>query len=526
MVQITQSGALNTAALVVPDLYVQITSPQALSLNGVPSDLLGIVGTASWGPVDQPVLFGSLAGYNAAFGAVLVRGFDMGTPASCAIDQGASALVGVRVTDGTDTAANYAVLYSAVAGNYPLLLTAICTGSRGNQIAIVLAGGTSANSWKLTLQVPGMLPEVFDNIAGGGGPANLWSNMVLAVNVGTGPMRGPSQLCLATLGAGTAIAPAMIGNQSLMGGTDGVTGIASAALVGMDGLSRTGMFALRGQGCAVALLADCTDPTAWSAMSAFGLQEGIYMIACGASGDSIVSAIESKQSFGIDSYALKMMFGDWLYWYDSDNSQTRMVSPLGFVAGCLVNLSPEQSGLNKQLSGIIGSQKSGLSSSGQTTTYSSVELQALFSAGIDVICNPAPGGAYWAIRCGHNSSTNFVIASDAYTRMTNFIAQTLAAGMGRYVGSVINSTLLSNVRATLLGFLSNLVGQGILGSVDGSIPYAVVCGTTNNPAARTSLGYVQADVQIQYQGINEKFIVNLQGGQGVTITSSQTPSIR
>ena len=525
MVQITQSGALNTAALVVPDLYVQIATPQTLSLNGVPSDLLGIVGTATWGPVNQPVLFSSLASYRTIFGAIMVRAFDMGTPVSCAVDQGASAMVGVRVTDGTDTAANYALLYSSVGNNYPLLLTAIYTGSQGNQIALVLGVGTNANSWKLSLQVPGMLPEVFDNIDASSGPASFWTNLVAAVNVGTGPMRGPSQLCVATAGSGNSTPPSMVGNQSLMGGTDGVAGIASASLVGMDGLARSGMFALRGQGCAIALLSDCTDPTCWTPMSSFGLDEGIYMIACGPSGDTITNAIESKQGFGINSYGLKMMFGDWLFWYDTANSQTRLVSPLGFVAGCLASLSPEQSGLNKQLYGIIGSQKSGLAASGQKTTYSSVELQTLFSAGIDVVCNPAPGGSYWAIRCGHNSSTNLVIAGDAYTRMTNFIAQTLAAGMGLYVGSVINSTLLSNIRATLLGFLSNLLGQGILGSVDGSIPYAVVCGASNNPLSRTALGYVQADVQIQYQGINEKFIVNLQGGQSVSITSSQAPTV-
>ncbi len=524
MVQITQSGSLNTAALVVPDLYVQIASPQTLNLNGVPSDLLGIVGTASWGPVNQPVLFADLASYSRIFGAIMVRPFDMGTPASCAVDQGASALVGVRVTDGTDTAANYALLYSTVSNSYPLLLTAICTGSQGNRIALMLGAGTNANSWRLSLQVPGLLPEVFDNLDASMGSPAFWAIAASAINIGTGPMRGASQLCVATLGTGGSAPPSAISNQSLMGGTDGVAGISSTSLVGSDGLTRTGMFALRGQGCAIALLADCVDPASWTTMSSFGLDEGIYMIACGPSGDTIPNAIENKQSFGIDSYGLKMMFGDWLFWYDTSNSQTRLVSPLGFVAGCLANLSPEQSGLNKQMYGIIGSQKSGLAASGQKTTYSSIELQTLFSAGIDVVCNPAPGGSYWAIRCGHNSSTNPVIAGDAYTRMTNFIAQTLAAGMGLYVGSVINSTLLSNIRATLLGFLSNLLGQNVLGSIDGSIPYAVVCGASNNPLSRTALGYVQADVQIQYQGINEKFIVNLQGGQSVTITSSQTPT--
>ena len=80
MAQITQAGALNTAALIVPDLYVQIASPQSLALNGVATDRIGIVGTASWGPVNQPVVLGSVADYNAAFGSILPRQYDLGTP--------------------------------------------------------------------------------------------------------------------------------------------------------------------------------------------------------------------------------------------------------------------------------------------------------------------------------------------------------------------------------------------------------------------------------------------------------------
>jgi hypothetical protein len=39
-----------------------------------------------------------------------------------------------------------------------------------------------------------------------------------------------------------------------------------------------------------------------------------------------------------------------------------------------------------------------------------------------------------------------------------------------------------------------------------------------------SLGYVQADVQIQYQSINEKFIVNLEGGQSVQVNKQLLPT--
>ena len=46
---IVQQGSINTTALVVPDLYVQIVPPQNLVLNGVPTNVVGVVGTASLG---------------------------------------------------------------------------------------------------------------------------------------------------------------------------------------------------------------------------------------------------------------------------------------------------------------------------------------------------------------------------------------------------------------------------------------------------------------------------------------------
>jgi len=143
--------------------------------------------------------------------------------------------------------------------------------------------------------------------------------------------------------------------------------------------------------------------------------------------------------------------------------------------------------------------------------------------GIDVIANPQPGGSFWGVRGGHNSSSNSGTNGDNYTRLTNFVGTSLNAGMGRYVGQVINRDHLKRIKATLTSFCQTMLGQGLLGTIDGSLPFSIICDISNNPDARTSLGYVQADCQIKYQAINEKFIVNLEGGQTVQISRTTTP---
>jgi hypothetical protein len=509
-------GALNTTALIVPDLYVQIVAPQSLLLNGVPTDTLGVVGTASWGPVGEPTIIGSMSGYAAAFGPVMARKHDMGTQVATAVQQGAANFRCVRVSDGTDTAASVSLLGAVT-------FTAIYTGSFGSEMTVNLSAGSAANSWRLTVAFPGQSPEVFDNIAGTG--TAFWNNLASAVNAGSGALRGPSQLVVATVTSSSATP--LAGTYPFSAGTpgtDGAGGVTAETLVGVDTLPRAGMYALRGQACALALLADADDPTTWSAQVAFGLSETIYMILTGPAGDNITNATTVKATAGIDSYAAKLMFGDWVYWYDQANALTRLVSPQGFVAGRLANLSPKQSSLNKPLYGVVGTQKSGQPGGVTATTYATADLSALLSAGIDVIANPQPGGSYWGVRGGHNSSSNAATNGDNYTRLTNYIATTLSAGMGKYVGQLVNATLFQNIRATLLAFLNGLLGQGLLGSTDGSLPFAVVCDVSNNPPSRTGLGYVQADVQVTYQAINEKFIVNVQGGQTVQISRQTTPS--
>jgi hypothetical protein len=514
---VVQQGAINTTALIVPDLYVQVVPPQNLILNGVPTNVVGVVGTASWGPTGQPVIVSTMADYNAIFGPLIARQHDMGTHVATAVQQGAQDFRCVRVTDGTDTAAEASPAGSTVA------FTAINTGSLGNQIAVSLQPGSRSATWRLLVGLPGSRPELYDNISGNG--AAFWTNLASAVNAGQGPQRGPSRLITVNAGGATITPSAFtLSLGSTVPGTDGITGVGTSQLVGQDGATRAGLYALRGQGCGIALLADAYDPTSWTTQAAFGLSEGVYMILTGPPGDTIQNAISVVHAAGLDSYAAKLMFGDWLWWSDQTSGSIRLVSPQGFVAGRLANLSPEQSSLNKPMYGVLGSQNFGVPGSGQTTSYSVADLSALLSTGIDVICNPQPAGNFWGVRGGRNSSSNVTINGDNYTRLTNYIAATLSAGMGLYVGQVINATLLRQIRATLLSFLQNMLNQGMLGSVTGALPFSVICDASNNPASRTGLGYVQADIQVQYQAINEIFLINLEGGQTVSVSTQTLPS--
>lgn len=509
------AGSINTSALVVPDLYVLIVPPQP-AINGVPSNIVGVVGGASWGPLNSPIPIGSYSEFQTYFGALNNATYDAGTAVAIMQQQGASAFSVVRVSDGTDTKASYTL------GTSPseITFTALYSGTTGNSISVIISAGGASASWNVSVVLPGVLNELFVNITGMGNA--FWVNVANAINNGQGPLRGVSQLISAT--ASTGVTAATAATYNLTGGTNGMSGLTTTTEVGTNGVPRTGMYALLQQDISVLLLADATDQTQWSTILGFALTNGMYAMVPFAAGTSISTAITDIQSDGLDSFGIKAMHGDWLYWYDQVNQLTRLVSPASFAAGKIAALDPSQSSLNKQLFGISGSQTAGLVGSPQQYTYSSADLQALFSAGIDVICNPAPGGAYWAVRGGINTSLNAAVNGDNYTRLTNYIASTLNAGLGIFVGQKITSSMDQSAVATIGSYLSNLLQQSLLGDPNQTpLPYKVIGGLgagTPNPQSLTGLGYYRINVAVTYAPINRFFIVALQGGQ--TVVTSQS----
>lgn len=506
---IIQAGSASPASTLVAGVYVAIVAPPTL-LQGAPTNVLGLIGVGSWGPVGLPVTFGDPSGAVASFGPVTARVNDLSTAATVASLQGANALRAVRVSDGTDAAASYALpaatlaeapsFWAAVAaavdtgagvtrGQSNLIrfnattgvFTALYTGVVGDGIAVSVSQGSKTGTYRVVVSMSGVQPEVFDNI-----PAAAGALPVAA-------------------------------SYALGGGSDGAVGVTSAMIIGSDVAPRTGLYALRGQGCAAITPVDMTDPAQWAALVPFGQSEGAEIYVSGAQSETIATAATEKTGAGLDDYSIHVMLGDWLYWSDTLNGVIRLVSPAVIAAAKRVALAPNDSILNKPLAGIVGSQKSGTVGNGAMVGYSSAEIEALVLAGIDVIGNPSPGGSYWSSLIGHNTSSDASRQSDSYTQMTNYLARTINGGMGVYVGKPNSLPNLNACRATLLALLSNAQSSNLIGDDDGTVPYTVVCDRSNNADASRALGITAADVRVRYQGITERLFVNLQGGASVTV---------
>jgi hypothetical protein len=396
-------------------------------------------------------------------------------------------------------------------------ITGLYTGSLANAALVTIGPGTAAGSTKLVLGLPNMQPEVFDNLIGAGNV--LWTAMANAVNNGMSAMRGPSKRFVATAGAGAAAGPVANTNVALTGGSDGASGVTTVTLVGQDVVPRKGLYALRSQGCATINPVDAHDNTQWTAMLAFGLQEGAFVGSATSPGDTIANAATELSTAGVDGYGVKVLFGDWIYWFDQVNGVTRLLSPASFWAGMRSATTPQNSTLNKPMLGIIGTQKSYTG-----TSYSNAELQALLSARLDVIANPCPGGSFFGIQGGINAASNPAVNGENYTMMTNFLAGSIASWAGSVVGQLQSPGQRRRAKATMDNFFANLwTAFKMIGNAQGTVPWQVVINDTTTPPDLAAQGYEIAAVKVQYLAVIRWFIVNLEGGQTVTINLSPSP---
>ncbi len=412
-------------------------------------------------------------------------------------------------TSGSGTGATFTLTYTK-----QLTLTSLYTGSAANLATATIAAGSAANSSRLTVVQPGFAPEIYDNITGTGNA--FWVNAAAAVNSGNSPQRGPSKLVVAT--AGTAITAPVDAPTNFSGGTAGATALTSAVLSGTAGGvgSRTGSYSFRGMGATHGVVADLDDHTQNATLAAFAQSEGIYWGVQNTAGDTPSAAATQKATDGTDTPWLKLFMGDWTYVNDNVNGVQRLLGPATLGMSLLSTLQPYQSGLNKQVPLVVSTQGSQSNSS-----YANTDLAILTNSGIEVICNPIPAGSKFGLRIGRNASSNQAQNTDNWPVMTAFLARSLAGpgALGPAIGKAITPDFFTTWRGVLDNFLAGLLNAKPSPMIQA---YSILFDVTNNPASQTATGLVVAEVLVQYLGIAQVFLVNLQTGATVVIPPSSS----
>lgn len=368
----------------------------------------------------------------------------------------------------------------------------------------VAQGSTSGSGTGATFTVLWTLASVVVSAQGSG--YNSSSTFTVTGGGSTGGAIG-------TLNLGSASTPAL-NTYTFSGGSDGVAGVTSATLVGVDTNPRTGMYVLRNSLASVIMLADADDSNYWATQVTFAQQENTFIIGTVPIGyqDNITGAVTLKQNAGINSYNFKLMTGDWVLFNDPFNNVTRYISEQSFAAGQIAVQLPSGSSLNKVMNGIVQTQKTA-----EQRIYTDADLLNLEIGGLDVITKPIPAGNSFGVRLGINTSNNPIQRFDNYTRMVNFLANSFQSNLGQFIGLPQTDDVRRQARNAIQSFLQSLQDLGMIGNVNGGAAYSVVLDATNNPLQQVALGYMQANVQVTLFSIIQYFVVNLQAGQNVQI---------
>lgn len=568
----TLKDSTSANALVLSALYTGTVGNTANSFGGLNASItLGTNYTSSvptykltvWLNGGVPETFDNIGGSAGAFWTNLVSAINLGQgPQRGPSNLVRAAIPGAIASIAVTGAGSYATLptvtatigsSATLAPHMKAVSASIPSGGAGTGYSIAdtctVVGGTGSATI-ITVDTVGMDGEILtyhistvgnytvlpaspvSTTSAGGADAEFdiqWGLLSVTVNAGGTGYTSSSVLVVSggagsgatgtlTLTTSTSVNPPSTVNNpyAFTGGTNGNSSVTDTTLIGSDTASpRTGMYALRNTQASVGVLADQTDPTKWATEASFGLSEGVYMIGTMANGyeNNIAGAVTLKQTNNIASYAFKLMLGDWCQIFDPFNNVNRFTSPQGFVAGILATQLPSNSSLNKIMAGIIATQKTT-----DQQTYSDADLQQLQSGGIDVITTPIPASSNaFGVRLGVNTSGNVTTLGDNYTRMINFLAETLDQGLGGFIGLPQTLDIQNQARATLQAFLANLQYLNMIGTLNGAPAYSVILDASNNPSQQVALGYMQADVQVTLWSIIFQFVVNLQAGQSVQI---------
>ena len=519
MPTIISSSSFNPADFQAPGLYINNVPPTPY-LPGTPTNIGYVVGTASWGAVNAPRITSGPGEAGQEFGgitsAALTDTHDLCTDLTIAFQQGFISLWGVRVTDGTDTAASIVASGATASGG---TFAALHTGSLGNTINVIVQQAANSNYYNVFVTSSFRNQETFPNI-----PAStFWTSLQTALASGINGVVGPSRLIRLNNANNAAGAP-VAQTYTLTGGTDG-RNVSTDQLLGQNQTNPpTGLYLASSLNPypQKAWIAGLTDTSALADVLAFCESNAIFTAMALPTGTSTSDAQSIISAAAQSSYEFSWL-KDWIYWNDPVNAVVRLVAPYPVTMGLITSLSPAQSPLNQIVNGVVGTERNNPYTG--DVPYSQSEIGILQSLGVLVVTNPIPQGNVFGVATATNTSTNTAESPVEYATMTNFLDLSFGAGMGAFVGQLqtgrANDPLRAKVRHTLNNFLNGLTQAGLIDA------FSVVCtfAQSGNPQlgintpATIAQHYLYAFAAVRYLSSVWYFVISLQGGTTVVTVS-------
>jgi tail sheath protein len=430
--------------LIIPGTYIEVRAEGLIGVGGISTGNVGAVGTASRGPVDEVVILGSYAEALATFGApdpfpanpaatahlTLVRTLEQ------VFAGGASTVYAVRVASLAAATTMRSMTWRVTAGAAELFtLTATSAGSWANAIAATLVAGADGGPARLTLQL-GRVREIFE--------AATASDLAREVNEDSSLVRASAVVAANAATPPTAIAAAAADNQ---GGPDGAGSMGTLIPEIADGLAL-----LEGEEVNLVVIAG------------YGADQA---------GAVALAHLERTESAGHERIAVLGTRSDQLAGIAQDaaatsNGRIVLVAPgitapdaaqanaplvrlppayaAALVTGKLASLAPHVSLTNKDVA-----------AQGLTQLYSRAEQKQLLQNRIMVLFRNL---GFRALRGLTTDDGPFRQIS--VRRIVDYAKAGVRKGSNPYIGRLNNPRVRAALRATLDGFLAQMVQDEML----------------------------------------------------------------
>jgi Phage tail sheath C-terminal domain len=423
------------AEMVIPGTYIEVRAEGLIGVTSPATGNIGVVGTASRGPVGTVVPLGSYAEAIDTFGAydAFADPVVADTPLTLtrAIEQlytgGAGSVYAVRIANGDPTFATADVKASGAAEGFTL--TAKDAGSWGNTITYTLVdeGVAPAHDWTLTL-VAGPTKEVYSGATVGDVhdaiAAAIENKSEKLVTIGAASNTGSGFDTVAT-------ATAFSGGTDLPNATstDVATGLAALAAETVNILVVAGL----GSGVIRAVVGGHLEQTE---------NDGRERIAILGATDSDLSAIEGEVADIADKRIVLVAPG--MQATDAPSGKSVTLPPpylAAVVAGKLSTLAPEISLTNQTLPVADLDQH-----------YNSAALKSLL---LDRVLLVRPKFGFQIVK-GITTDTG-AFKQISVRRVVDYAKAGVRSGADPYIGRLNNVRVRAALKATLDGFLSQMV---------------------------------------------------------------------